>query len=115
MHEKEAARGYSALGNENRLAIFRLLVRAGQHGSAIGRIGKELDIPLSTLAHHLDYLSRAGLITQRRSGREVICTANYAVLAGLADFLTEKCCEGLPEEAVRADARQNPAPELVEP
>ena len=102
MREKEAANGFSALGNATRLSIFKLLVRAGNQGSATGRIGSELNIPLSTLAHHLDALSRAGLITQNKSGREVICTAIYTALQGLTNYLTENCCEGLPPEG-RAD------------
>lgn len=96
MQEAQAVQGFSALGNASRLAIFKLLVRAGQPGSVTGRIGRELGIPLSTLAHHLDMLSRAGLISQRKSGREVINTVNFSTLADLTEFLTEKCCEGLP-------------------
>ncbi len=103
MDETEAVRGFSALGNASRLAIFRLLVRAGQDGSPTGPIGRELGIPLSTLSHHLDCLSRAGLVDQRKSGREVICTANYNALQTLTNYLTEKCCEGLHEKAFEAD------------
>lgn len=114
MREIEAVMGFAALGNGTRLAIFKLLVRAGQDGSVIGRIGRELDIPLSTLAHHLDSLARAGLISQRKSGREVICTASYATLAALTDYLTEKCCEGLPQDARAASAQAELTPETVE-
>lgn len=99
MDETEAAQGLSALGNQSRLAIFRLLVRAGDNGSPTGHIGRELGVPLSTLAHHIDCLSRAGLVDQRKVGREVICTANYKTLMALTSYLTEKCCEGLPEGA----------------
>ncbi len=114
MQEKQAANGFSALGNESRLAIFRLLVRAGDKGFATGRIGAELTIPLSTLAHHLDRLSRAGLITQMKFGREVICTANYSALLALTDYLTENCCEGLPDEALTTTIQQNKVQELVD-
>lgn len=112
MDETEAAQGLSALGNKSRLAIFRLLVRAGENGTPTGHIGRELGIPLSTLAHHLDRLSRAGLVSQRKSGREVICTANYKTLLALTSYLTEKCCEGLPEDAF--ENIQNNSPELVD-
>lgn len=95
MNQSEAALGLKALGNETRLSIFRLLVRAGDDGLTIGRIGQELNIPLSTLAHHLDLLVRASLVIQKRDGREVHCMANYASLRDLTSFLTEKCCEGL--------------------
>lgn len=114
MREQDAAMGFSALGNETRLAIFKLLVRAGDTGFATGRIGSELKMPLSTLAHHLDSLSRAGLITQSKSGREVICTANYTTLLTLTNYLTENCCEGLPIEALDAIKRKNTTPELVD-
>lgn len=112
MNEVEAAQGLSALGNETRLAVFRLLVRAGDNGTPIGPIGRELQIPLSTLAHHLDRLSRAGLVEQRKSGREVICTANYKTLLALTNYLTEKCCEGLPNSALERETTETP--ELVE-
>jgi DNA-binding transcriptional ArsR family regulator len=114
MREKEAANGFSALGNETRLAIFKLLVRAGDQGFATGRIGTELKIPLSTLAHHLESLSRAGLITQNKSGREVICTANYTALQALTNYLTENCCEGLPAEARDALEQTDSTLELVD-
>ncbi len=114
MRDKQAANGFSALGNETRLAIFKLLVRAGDKGSATGRLGTELSIPLSTLAHHLDSLSRAGLVTQNKAGREVICTVNYSVLRTLTNYLTENCCEGLPEEALTAKIQQDEELELVD-
>jgi len=96
MQERLAAMGFSALGNETRLAIFRLLVRAGDNGTTTGQIGTGLDVPLSTLAHHLDALVHAGLIKQRKSGRQVLNSANYPALGQLMDYLTENCCEGLP-------------------
>ena len=97
MHRNMAAQGFSALGNETRIEIFRLLVQAGENGLSTGRIASELDIPLSTLAHHLDALTRAKLVNQRKSGRAVMNTANYSVMRALIDYLTEKCCQGLPE------------------
>ncbi|MCH8239975.1 MAG: helix-turn-helix transcriptional regulator [Proteobacteria bacterium] len=93
MQERQAAMGFSALGNETRLAIFRLLVRAGDAGTTTGQIGSTLAVPLSTLAHHLDSLAHAGLIKQRKLGRQVINSANYQVLTQLMDYLTENCCE----------------------
>ena len=59
MQINKTAEGFSALGNETRLGIFRLLVQAGEAGLSTGRIASEIDIPLSTLAHHLDALTRA--------------------------------------------------------
>ncbi|MDA7946342.1 MAG: ArsR family transcriptional regulator [Hyphomicrobiaceae bacterium] len=112
MDEIEAAQGLSALGNKTRLSVFRLLVRAGRDGTPVGHIGRNLGIPLSTLAHHLDRLSRAGLVDQQKSGREVICTANYKALLALTNYLTEKCCEGLPDDSFASTIVQSP--ELAE-
>lgn len=114
MRDNQAANGFSALGNETRLAIFKRLVRAGDKGSATGQLGAALSIPPSTLAHHLDSLSRAGLITQNKTGREVISTVNYAALRSLTDYLTENCCEGLPEEIPSNNVQQTKKAELVD-
>ncbi len=114
MQERQAAMGFSALGNETRLAIFRLLVRAGDAGTTTGQIGTELTVPLSTLAHHLDALAHAGLIKQRKSGRQVINFTNYQMLRQLMDYLTEKCCEGLPEADPVENRLKNSTPELAD-
>lgn len=99
IQEHEAASGFAALGNPSRLRIFRLLVRAGAAGAPIGVIHRRLRIPLSTLAHHLNMLVKAGLIEQHRNGREVICRANFVRMDGLIAFLRQQCCAGLPETA----------------
>jgi ArsR family transcriptional regulator len=93
--EPQAADGFAALGNRARLRLLRLLVRAGMKGLNVSDIGRILDMPASTLAHHLSTLVRAGLVVQERRGREVICKANYAVLKGAAAYLTEQCCAGV--------------------
>lgn len=99
MQESKAATGFSALGNPTRLAIFRVLVQAGGEGCPISAIQHRVDIPLSTLAHHLSALVRAGLVVQEKAGREVICTADYNRLDGLVAYLKENCCAGMPEGA----------------
>ena len=76
MQERQAAMGFSALGNETRLAIFKLLVRAGNAGTTTGQIGSTLAVPLSTPAHHLDSLAHAGLLTQHNLGPPGIHSAN---------------------------------------
>jgi len=91
-----AALCLSELGNPTRLAIFRLLVRAGTGGVVVGDIQRHLDIPGSTLSHHLAHLARAGLIEQRRDGRSLWCIAHHSVMDGLIEFLTNQCCVGLP-------------------
>ncbi len=103
MQINRAVEGFSALGNETRIDIFRLLVRAGECGLSTGRIASEIDIPLSTLAHHMDALTRAGLVNQQKSGRAVMNTANYPVMKALIDYLTENCCQGVPA----ADSLEN--------
>ena len=96
MLEPNAAAGFSALGNATRLAIFRVLVQAGDGGCPICAIQNQVDIPLSTLGHHLQALVRAGLVIQEKSGREVICTADYCRLNDLVDYLKANCCAGVP-------------------
>jgi len=103
MQINETAEGFSALGNETRIGIFRLLVQAGERGLPTGRIAGEIKIPLSTLAHHLDALTKARLVSQHKSGREVTNTANFTVLHALINYLTENCCQGLPPEQPEAD------------
>jgi ArsR family transcriptional regulator len=92
--EAEAADGFAALGNRARLRLLRLLVRAGCEGMTVGEAGRRVDMPPSTLAHHLAALVRAGLVTQEKRGREVICTAEFRVISGTAAYLTGACCAG---------------------
>ncbi len=105
MDHQQAASGLAALGNETRLQLFRLLVKAGRDGLTIGQIQDHLGVPASTLAHHVARLVRAGLLIQEKRGREVICTAGYRQVASLIDFVMRECCEGIPidtEDATRA-------------
>lgn len=99
LNESQAADGFAALGNRARLRLLRLLVRAGREGLTVSDIGRHMQMPASTLAHHLTALVRAGLVTQERRGREVICSADYAVIKGAADYLTEQCCAGIAVES----------------
>ncbi len=89
------ARALAALGHETRLAIFRLLVRAGTGGLNVGEIGAHLEMAPSTLAHHLSALVDAGLVAQERRGREVISRADYEAVRRTAAFLTAECCAGV--------------------
>jgi ArsR family transcriptional regulator, arsenate/arsenite/antimonite-responsive transcriptional repressor len=94
METKQALQSLSALAQESRLSIFRLLVQAGPAGMAAGAIGEALDLPPATLSFHLAGLTRAGLAQSRQEGRFVIYTADYAAMNGLVGFLTENCCQG---------------------
>lgn len=89
------SRAFAALGNEARLGIFRLLVRAGQDGLCVGDIGAHFGFKPSTLAHHLGTLVHAGLVIQEKKGREVYSRVDYEAMNGLLDFLTEECCSGV--------------------
>jgi ArsR family transcriptional regulator, arsenate/arsenite/antimonite-responsive transcriptional repressor len=97
METLTAVTALSALAQEHRLEIFRLLVREGVHGIPAGHIGEKLDIPLSTLSFHLSQLKNAGLISCRRESRTLFYSANYSSMNDLMAYLTENCCEGNPD------------------
>jgi DNA-binding transcriptional ArsR family regulator len=82
----------SALGTEPRLRIMRLLLSAHPEGLVVGEIGEELEIPNSTLSHHLEKLKNEDLVSIRREGTFLRYTANTAALEGLLGFLYAECC-----------------------
>lgn len=93
----EAASAIGALGalaQEHRLALFRLLVQAGEGGMVAGAIAEALGVPNSSLSFHLAQLNRAGLVHQQRRGRSLVYTADFAAMNGLVSYLTENCCGG---------------------
>ena len=94
MHNAHAVEALSALANEHRLAIYRLLVQAGPHGRPAGAIADKLNLPASSLSFHLAHLTRAGLIEQRRESRSLIYSADFGAMNGLVGFLTDNCCGG---------------------
>jgi DNA-binding transcriptional ArsR family regulator len=94
MEMNQVVQTLSALAQESRLAIFRLLVQAGPEGLAAGAIGEKLGLPPATLSFHLAGLTRAGLAQSRQEGRFVIYNADYAAMNALVGFLTENCCQG---------------------
>jgi DNA-binding transcriptional ArsR family regulator len=83
----EAAARLEALGNPTRLKVYRMLVRAGDPGLAVGKLQSRLSIPASTLSHHLKTLIIVGLVSQERDATTLICRANYPVMRGLVEFL----------------------------
>lgn len=89
---EETAAGLEALGNATRLAIYRLLVRAGPDGLAVGAIQAKTQVPHSTLSHHLHRLISVRLVEQERQGTTLICRANYQAMNRVIAFLTEECC-----------------------
>ena len=94
METSEAIEALSALAQETRLKVYRLLVEAGPQGLAAGRIGEELDLPPATLSFHLAHLARAGLANGRQEGRFVIYSADFQNMNALVGYLTENCCCG---------------------
>src|ERR1700679_2212253 len=97
MEANFAIKRLSALAQDGRLAVFRLLIKAGPEGSPAGDIARTLDIPPNTLSAQLTVLANAGLVTSRRDGRSIIYTAGYDQMGALLVYLTEYCCQGRPE------------------
>jgi DNA-binding transcriptional ArsR family regulator len=83
----------SALGHPVRLTILRFVVQRGQGGAAAGEIQGQLDMPASTLSHHLKRLADAGLLSSRGEGTFHLYTAEYPALRALTDYLWEDCCK----------------------
>lgn len=92
MDEKAIIAALSALAQESRLRVFRLLVTAGPAGMPAGLVAEELGIPANTLSFHLSLLKNAGLVSVRREGRSLIYSADYGQSRSLVDYLTENCC-----------------------
>ena len=83
---------FSAMGTEARLRIMQLLLSAHPEGLVVGEIQEELDIPNSTLSHHLDKLRNEGLVNVRRESTFLRYTANSESLQELLQFLYAECC-----------------------
>ena len=82
-----------ALGHPARLAILRHVVQGGSEGTTTTELQEKLDIPWTTLNHHLDRLVASGLLATRREGKFAYHTADYGALRALTDFLWEDCCK----------------------
>lgn len=96
------SRALAALGHEARLDIFRLLVKSGHDGMTVGLISEHLGLAPSTLAHHLRTLVDAGLVAQKKQGREVVNTVDFDAMNQTIEFLTDQCCTGV--SLVKADS-----------
>jgi DNA-binding transcriptional ArsR family regulator len=92
MNIEAAALQLEALGNATRLSIYRTLVRAGENGLPVGKLQLKLDVPSSTLSHHIKKLAEVGLLTQERQATTLICRANYEAMNGLIGYLADECC-----------------------
>ena len=107
MEATGAVTALSALAQEHRLALFRLLVQAGGQGMAAGALAERLGLPNSSLSFHLAGLSRAGLISQERRSRSLIYRADYRRMNDLIAYLMENCCAGADCAPAAAQPRRN--------
>ena len=94
MEKNRTLDALSALGQETRLDVFRLLVRAGPQGQAAGEIAEALGVRPNTLSSNLNILSVAGLVRSTREGRSIRYFANMDTMRDLLGFLLEDCCGG---------------------
>lgn len=92
MNNAAAIDAFGALAHQHRLAVYRALVKRGPDGLAAGAIGDKVGLQPSSLTFHLQSLQRAGLIMQRRVGRQLIYSADFAAMNSLVSYLTENCC-----------------------
>ncbi|MDN5872676.1 MAG: metalloregulator ArsR/SmtB family transcription factor [Nitrococcus sp.] len=115
MESETAVKLLSALAQESRLSVFRLLVRVGPQGLPAGQIAERLGVPANTLSFHLKELSHAGLVSARPRGRFVIYAADFATMNGLIAYLTENCCGGNPcdsDAALACSAAEQNGPDI---
>ncbi|MCP5022614.1 MAG: helix-turn-helix transcriptional regulator [bacterium] len=92
MSMEQVATRLGALGNTTRLGIYRILVRAGLSGLPVAGVQARLNIPASTLSHHLHKLLEVGLVTQKREGTTLICHADFAVMEATLALFQKECC-----------------------
>src|SRR5262249_33688326 len=92
MQFDEALVAISAISQETRLKVFKLLVEYGRTGTPAGTISDRLGIPHNTLSFHLGHLSHVNLVSSRKQGRSIIYSANCDVIDDLIGFLSENCC-----------------------
>lgn len=101
MEEKVIVKALAALAQPNRLRVFRSLVVSGKEETTPSALADSLGVPAATLSFHLKELLNAGLVSQERSGRNLIYRAEYEQMNGVLSYLTSNCCQGEPclEEA----------------
>ena len=96
MEEQDIVRALAALAQRNRLRAFRALVVTGKEGTTPGALADALGVPAATLSFHLKELLNAGLVSQERSGRNLIYRAEYEQMNEVLSYLTSNCCQGEP-------------------
>ena len=103
MVDKLLIRALAALAQPNRLQIFRALVVKGSDGLTPALIADQIGIPANTLSFHLKALMNADLISQERSGRNLIYRAQYYRMNAVLAYLSQNCCQGEPCEVSPED------------
>lgn len=96
MQTNKVIAALSALAQETRLTVFRLLVQAGPEGMAATKISEQVGIPASSLSFHLKEMLHAELVSSKQESRFVIYSANFTTMSALIVFLTDNCCGGNP-------------------
>ena len=104
MKSLDVVKALSALAQESRLAVFRLLVKRGPAGFTPSVIAEKLDIAAPTLSFHLKELHNAGLVSARREGRFLYYSTRFDRMRGLVGFLTDECCSQA-DEACNEDCK----------
>lgn len=94
MKSGQVINALAALAQATRLEVYRELVAAGPEGMAAGQLAEKLGVAPASLSFHLKTLSHAGLIESRQEGRFIYYSANFEVMNGMVDYLTENCCGG---------------------
>ena len=89
----KAAEMAAAIGAPVRIEILRMLIQAGKAGLSVGEIQSALDIPRSTVSHHLQKLIASGLLYQERQGTTLFCLPDFEAMKKLIAFLSSECCE----------------------
>jgi ArsR family transcriptional regulator len=97
MDKSEAVTVLSALAHEQRLGIFRLLVREGPNGLPATEIAEAVGASPTSASFHLKELDRAGLIHATRAGRFIRYAVHFDGMRQLLTYLTEDCCQGNPQ------------------
>jgi ArsR family transcriptional regulator len=95
MEENEVVRSLAALAHPARLQVFRALVVVGQSGLTPSTMAEALQMPGATLSFHLKELMHAQLVTQERSGRNLVYRAAYDRMNVVLAYLTAHCCQGV--------------------
>ena len=109
MEQIDAVAALAALAQDNRLAVYRLLVQAGPEGLPAGSVASALGLAPNTLTFHFDRLRMADLVSVRRDGRFMIYAAKYNTMNALLRYLTENCCRGRVDQRAPLANKTNPA------